>query len=78
MKERMVALMEAGYEVIGSVHDELIITMPKEQYTEDTQKDIARILEKPSINLRIPIRVGIGASTKSWLDASSNSKPVYY
>ncbi len=78
MKERLVALMLAGYEVIGSVHDEIIITMPKEQYTEEARKDIARILERPSINLRVPIRVGVGYSEKSWLDASSNSEPVNY
>jgi DNA polymerase-1 len=78
MKERLVALMAAGYEVIGSVHDELIITMPKEQYTEQVRVDIARILESPSISLRVPIRVGIGCSEKSWLDASSDSKPVDY
>lgn len=78
MKDRLIALMEAGYEVIGSVHDELIITMPKEEYNEEVRKDIARILESPSIDLRVPIRVGVGYSEKSWLDASSNSKPVYY
>jgi DNA polymerase-1 len=78
MKDRLLAVMAAGYEVIGSVHDELIITMPKEQYTEATRIDIARILENPSIQLRVPIRVGIGASENSWLEASSNSKPVIY
>lgn len=78
MKERLVAVMKAGYEVIGAVHDELIITMPKEQYTEDTRIDIARILESPSIDLRVPVRVGIGASSTSWLEASGNSEPVDY
>lgn len=78
MKERMLALMDAGYEVIGTVHDELVMTMPKEQYTDETRKDIARILESPQVPLRVPIRCGIGASEQNWLEASKSSSPVHF
>lgn len=78
MKERLVALMQAGFEVIGVVHDEIIITMPVAEYTDEVRTKIARILEKPSIPIRVPIRVSIGASTESWLKASKSSCPQHY
>lgn len=76
MKERCVALWKAGFIVIGSIHDEIVIKMRIEDWCEDKRREIAAIMEKPSVPLRVPIRVSIGSSTKSWLDASENSKPV--
>ena len=78
MKERLVALMKAGFEVIGVVHDEIIITMPIAAYTEKVRQDIARILEAPSIPIRVPIRVQIGASAENWLKASKSASSVFY
>ena len=78
MKERWVAIAEAGYEVIGSVHDELVLTMPQEQYCEAERCKIAAILESPIADIRVPIRVGVGASADNWLEASKDSKPVFW
>jgi len=77
MKERMLELMKR-YEVIGSVHDEIIITMPADAYDEETRKDIACILETPSVSLRVPIRTGVGSSSTNWKNASENSSPVHW
>ena len=78
MKERLVALWLAGYEVIGVVHDEIIITMPIDQYTDEVRCHIASILESPSISLRIPIRVSVGSSINNWLEASKSAEPVHW
>ena len=76
MKERIVALRALGIELIGVVHDEVVITMPIEQYTDEMKRAIAGVLEKPSVFVRVPIRVSIGQSTKSWFEASKSSKPL--
>lgn len=73
MKERLVALWRAGYELVGSVHDEIIITMPVERYTDEVRQNIVQILEAPEAALRVPIRASIGSSLESWKDASDNS-----
>jgi DNA polymerase-1 len=78
MKERLVALMKCGYEVIGAVHDEIIMTMPIEAYTDEVKMHIAEVLESPSVFVRVPIRVSVGSSTENWLEASESSLPVHW
>lgn len=76
MKERMVELAKE-FNVIGSVHDDLVMLMPRSEYTEATRCRIAEILETPSVELRLPIRVSVGAG-KTWAEASENSSPVFW
>lgn len=78
MKEAMVKVIKAGYRVIGLVHDEIVMTMPKEQYNEEERVKLAQILEHPSVSIRVPIRCSIGVSENNWLEASESSTAVMY
>lgn len=75
LKERTVALHEmlrgTDVHIVASVHDETLLECPLE-YLEDERlhRDIVGLLEDPAFPLSVPVRCGIGWSTKSWYEAS--------
>ena len=70
-KERAVALADAlassGGAMLAMVHDEFLIEVPKEVVgTEGYLDDIVRLLETPSVPIRVPIRCTSKLSDQSW------------
>lgn len=72
IKERTVALAEvlkaeAPYvELLGNVHDELLMRAPTELITEELKRRIVEVLESPAVPLRVPLRFTIGVDSTDW------------
>lgn len=85
MKERTVALAprycresrDAGLRLEALVHDELLIEAPEESARDPRViRHIASVLESPSVELRVPIRVSCKVAAGTWADASEDSAAV--
>lgn len=72
---------------VANVHDEILLEGPIEQIEDArTQRDVAAIMEHPTIEreLRVPIRTALGTSRKDWAEACSEPKdggtqrPLHY
>jgi DNA polymerase-1 len=80
MKERLVALWKwlkkdhPEFQLIGVVHDEVVIRGPKALVTDNMLDQICFILEDISVQLRVPIRTSLGVSESNWLDASNKGQ----
>jgi DNA polymerase-1 len=79
MKERMVALSpryndwsrDIGLRMAANVHDEVLLQVPLEILEDEfVHQEIIRILETPSIDLRVPIKTGLGTSKENWAEAA--------
>lgn len=68
---------ERNIKQVASVHDETLfqapITIAKDP---ETHSRIASIMESPSVELRIPVRVNIGVSENSWAEAGDQVNQV--
>jgi DNA polymerase-1 len=62
--------------ILAVVHDEIVLEAPGADCVESGPlvRDIARILENPSVTFEIPLKVQIGVSGVSWLDGKSDEK----
>ena len=85
MKERTVAVAPRynarirglGVKIVALVHDELLMRAPTEVIRDPTaQRYIAEELERVSVALDVPIRVGLGVSDRSWSEACSDKAVV--
>lgn len=69
-KERTVALVEylrgAGGRLLAVVHDEFLMEVPKAVLTDQYTAEIVKLLESPSVPLRVPIRASVSKSDSSW------------
>lgn len=85
MKERTVAtsprhdpwLRDRGVTQVASVHDETLFVAPTPVARDpDTWAHIAAMMEAPTVELRVPVRVDIGVSERSWREAGSDEAQV--
>lgn len=59
-------------QIVATVHDETLFHGPKELLSNpEIISQIVDIMEHPKISLRVPIRVSVAYSEKSWADADS-------
>jgi DNA polymerase-1 len=83
MKERTVAVARvcksAGINIVASVHDETLFEGPVEMIEDRVvQCGLALLSERPSAQLRVPIRVAVGTSRLDWLSASKQAEGLVY
>lgn len=70
-------LQERDVYIVANVHDEIVFSAPVERMLDkDLHDHIVRILESPSVAFRVPIRVGLGVSAKSWAEAAGDDTIV--
>lgn len=75
MKERLIALSpryntetkNRGLRLVANVHDEVLLT-GKQSAIKESTSFIKRVLESPSIELTVPIKVDSAMSTTTWAD----------
>ena len=81
MKERAVAIApryckytrDLGLDIKAIVHDEFLFHGPTDVIEwPDVVRTIAKVLEKPSFEFRVPMMVGVGSSRKTWAEASGD------
>ncbi len=83
MKERTVACYNAiqgtPIKIIASVHDETLFIAPHDVANDPrTLRDLAAILEHPTVTLRVPIKCAAGVSARNWKEAAGSAKKVEY
>lgn len=85
MKERMIAISprynertrQIGMQLVANVHDEVLSQVPLEYLRDAEAQDyVCDMMETPSIELKVPIKVGLGISEHSWAEAAGD--PVMY
>ena len=81
MKERTVALDKAlrgtPLHLTASVHDETLIDGPIEAIEDPrTIRAVASVLERPDVELLVPIRCAHGTSRENWREASAGENRV--
>lgn len=84
MKERTVAtsprhsaeLRDLGVRQIASVHDETLFECPTES-ADAAVPIIAELMESPSVEFRVPIKVTVGISDRDWSRAGADDHVVY-
>ena len=86
LKERTVAVaasrvvQEAGWVIKASVHDEILWQAPESTaYDMDVVRHVVDIMENPSFDLRVPIKVSVGWSDMggNWCDIPENDRDSY-
>lgn len=85
LKERTVAIHKAlkgtPIKIVASVHDETLFEGPEEVMNDPrVKRDIACMMESPSVDIRVPVRTSAGVSSLHWREAGSDdvAKPVSY
>lgn len=61
-------------ELIGVVHDEVVLRVPKDVMSDYLLDAICFILEDIAVELRVPIRTSIGYSDVNWYEASEGDE----
>jgi DNA polymerase I len=87
MKERTVAtssrfnerLGRLGITQVASVHDETLFHVPLDLLNDASLiQSIAKEMEDSRIKFRVPMRVAVGQSNKTWVEAAKSAKPIRY
>lgn len=78
-KERTVAMARAirgtPIQMVANVHDETLSQAPVEVLSDRrTQVAMSYLLERPNVEMRVPLRVSTGYSTQHWCEASTDKK----
>src|SRR3990172_8529973 len=81
MKEVLCSLTKhcrpLGIGILACVHDELVLECPLKLLQDASlHVEIARIMENPSIKFDVPLKIQLGISEKSWLDAKKDMRYV--
>ncbi len=78
-KERLNVLfkeLSKTVQFVALVHDELLLEVSAADNTNELHRTIADILEAPSIELSVPIKIELGTSKNNWFEAKKSSKFV--